>query len=191
MKVVSQTARLAALLSCFTLQAPYASGADKKPPADKNGGGDSSLVSGGIRGALADSPDAWLVSPGEAVAFQGQEGFNAQPMLRPRAVVPQIDILKPEPTADLKVAAPFAIQVQFRGQADAAIVPESFKVLYGALKLDITSRITKYVKVTAEGFTMDDARIPPGKHRLVLQIQDSKQRTVERELRVEVVTKPD
>jgi len=131
-------------------------------------------------------PDGWLVSASEAVEFHGQDGFNEPPMLRMRAVVPLIEILKPEPTADLKVTAPFAIQVQFRGQTDAEIVPDTFKVLYGSFKVDITSRITKFVKVTPEGFMLDNAKIPPGKHRLTLQVQDTKQRVAERELRVEV-----
>jgi hypothetical protein len=131
-------------------------------------------------------PDGWLVSASEALEFKGKDGFDEPPMLRMRAVVPLIEILKPEPTADLKVVAPFAIQVQFRSQADAEIVPDSFRVLYGAFKLDITSRITKFVKVTPDGFMLDNAKIPPGKHRLTLQVQDSKQRVAERELRVEV-----
>ncbi len=136
--------------------------------------------------ARANVPDGWLVSAAEALEFQGQEGFNEPPALRMRAVVPLIEIIKPEPVADLKVVAPFAIQVQFRSQADAEIVPDTFRVLYGAFKVDITSRITKFVKVTPEGFVLDNAKIPPGKHRLTLQVQDSKQRVAERELRVEV-----
>jgi hypothetical protein len=59
-------------------------------------------------------------------------------------------------------------------------------VLYGFLKLDITSRITQYVTVTPTGFALDNAKIPPGKHSLLLQVQDSKQRTAERELKLEV-----
>ena len=131
-------------------------------------------------------PKDWLVSPAEALSYQGENGFNEQPALRARAVVPQIDILKPEPAADLKVKAPFAIAVLFRAQSDAAIDPSTFKVMYGAMKFDITSRITKFVKVTREGFTLDNAQIPAGKHRLTLQVQDEKQRVAERELRVEV-----
>lgn len=148
----------------------------------------AALLAGGspLAQAADAAPDSWLVSPAEALAFQGQGGFDEPPALRMRAVVPLIEILKPEPTTDLKVVAPFAIQVQFRSQADAEIVPDTFKVMYGALKLDITSRITKYVKVTPEGFMLDNAKIPSGKHRLTLQVQDSKQRVAERELRVEV-----
>ena len=135
--------------------------------------------------AQAASTD-WLISPAEALSYQGEGGFNEQPALRARAVMPQIDILKPEPVADLKVKAPFAIAVLFKAQSDAAIDPSTFKVMYGALKFDITSRITKFVKVSPTGFSLDNAQIPVGKHRLTLQVQDEKQRVAERELRVEV-----
>lgn len=128
----------------------------------------------------------WLVTPAEALQFKGEEGYNEAPRLRPRGAVPLIDILKPESVPDLKVKAPFPIAVQFRGQSDAAIDPSTFKVMYGALKIDITERITKYVQVTAAGFSLDNARIPTGKHRLTLQVKDEKQRVAERELRVEV-----
>ncbi len=128
----------------------------------------------------------WLVSPAEAVSYQGEAGFNEPAPLRARALIPQIDILKPDPVSDLKVKAPFAISVLFKGQSDAAIDPATFKVMYGAMKFDITSRITKFVKVTPTGFSFDKAQIPVGKHRLILQVQDEKQRVAERELRVEV-----
>jgi len=130
------------------------------------------------------APRDWLISPAEALAYQGEGGFNEQPALRARSVVPQIDIIKPEPAVDLKVKAPFPISVLFKGQSDAAIDPSTFKVMYGALKFDITSRITKFVKVTPTGFSLDNAQIPVGKHRLTLQVQDEKQRVAERELRV-------
>ena len=97
-----------------------------------------------------------------------------------------IDVLKPEPVADLKVKAPFAITVLFKNQADAQIDPSTFKVMYGAFKINITDRITKFVKVTKDGFSLENAQIPVGKHRLTLQVQDEKQRVAERELRLEV-----
>ncbi|MCX7241718.1 MAG: hypothetical protein NTU86_14910 [Burkholderiales bacterium] len=145
-----------------------------------------SIGTGAKHVELAALPTGWLVSAEEARAFQGEEGYNEPPALRPRALVPLIDILKPEPSADTKVKAPFAIAVRFVGQADAAIDPATFKVLYGGFKIDITSRITKYVNVGKEGFSLDNANIPVGKHRLTLQVQDEKQRVAERELRVEV-----
>lgn len=135
---------------------------------------------------LGAVPDGWLVNAAEARAFKGEEGFLAEPALQPRALLPQIDILRPEPTADMKVKAPFAIAVQFKSQPDSSINPNTFKVMYGALKIDITSRITKFVKVTKEGFSLENAQIPSGKHRLTLQVQDELKRTAEREMRVEV-----
>ena len=128
----------------------------------------------------------WLISPTEAVMYQGEGGFDQHAPLRPRAFVPQIDILKPDPASDLKVKTPFAISVLFKGQSDSAIDPSTFKIMYGAMRFDITSRITKFIKVTPTGFSLDKAQIPAGKHRLTLQVQDEKQRVAERELRLEV-----
>ena len=58
--------------------------------------------------------------------------------------------------------------------------------MYGALKVDITQRVTRMVAVTKDGFTLEQAQFPPGKHRLTMQVQDGRQRVAERELRVEV-----
>ena len=40
--------------------------------------------------------------------------------------------------------------------------------------------------MTQDGFSLDNARVPPGRHRLTLQVLDGKQRVAERELRLEV-----
>ncbi len=130
--------------------------------------------------------DNWLVNADEALKFEGEAGFMAQPGLRARSVMPLIDILQPESVPDGKLKAPFAIAVAFRPQNDAAIDVNSFKVLYGGLKFDITSRLAQYTHITSDGFKLDNANIPKGKHRLTLQIQDTKQRLAERELRIEV-----
>ena len=130
--------------------------------------------------------DLWLVNPEEAQKFEGEAGFLAPPGLRARAVMPLIDILQPESMPDGKLKAPFAIAVAFRPQNDAPIDVGSFKVLYGGLKFDITSRLAQYTQINADGFKLDKANIPKGKHRLTLQIQDVKQRLAERELRIEV-----
>ena len=108
------------------------------------------------------------------------------PALRARALTPLIEVVKPAVSADNKVTAPFPSVVQFFGQQDAPILPDTFRVYYGAFKLDITDRIAKYVTVRPDGFTLDAANIPKGKHRLTLQVKDEKQRIAERELRLEV-----
>lgn len=58
--------------------------------------------------------------------------------------------------------------------------------MYGALKVAITGRVTKFVTVTKDGFSLDNARIPSGRHRLTLQVLDEKQRVAERALRLDV-----
>lgn len=145
-----------------------------------------SLAQGQRGASLPADAEAWLVSAAETIQFKGEEGFNEPPALRPRAPTPLIDVVKPAPAADLKVKAPFAISVLFKSLTDSPIDPSTFKVMYGALKLDITGRITKFVKVGKEGFSLENAQIPSGKHRLTLQVQDEKQRVAERELRFEV-----
>lgn len=128
-----------------------------------------------------------LVTPSEAVQYQGEAGW-AEPAseVRMRGASPSIEITTPTPQPDLKLKAPFGIAVQFQSLPDAAIVPSTFRVLYGALKFDITSRLAKFVQLTPTGFTLERAQIPAGRHRLVLQVQDEKQRVAERELRFEV-----
>jgi hypothetical protein len=156
----------------------------------------AAVLGGSVTVAIAQAPgsatkitanaELWLVLPQEAVDFQGQAGFDEPPALRPRTLNPAIDLIRPTPGADGKLASPFPIQVTFRGMSDAEIDPATFRVFYGALKIDITERIAGHVKITPAGFSLDQAKIPKGKHRLTLQIQDKKQRVAERELRIEV-----
>jgi hypothetical protein len=75
--------------------------------------------------------------------------------------------------------------VQFRSQPDSSMVPSTLKVFYGASRVDITSRIAGSARVTAQGFTASNLQVPPGKHLLVFQIEDDKQRVAEREFRFE------
>ena len=110
---------------------------------------------------LAPVPDGVLVTGAEASDFMGDAGFN-QVAPRTRSLVPAIEILLPQIGADRKVATAFPISVRFRSQADAAMVPSTLKVLYGASRVDITSRIVKPGQVTPEGFTSAQVQVPRG-----------------------------
>lgn len=118
-----------------------------------------------------------LISEQEAADSQA-----APPTLEARSVpvpgAPKIQLLAPDINA--AVPSPTRIQVKFEPGPAATINPESFKVRYGALKLDITSRITASAKVTAEGIDVSQAALPKGSHRLFIEIQDSQGRTAER-----------
>lgn len=141
---------------------------------------------GGIRGATEVVADGWLVSPNEAREFGGEEGFNEQPGPRRRGITPQLEIQKPQLPPGQKLKAPFALALSFPAPADAPADPSTFKVLYGAGRVDITARLVKSGQVTASGVVLDNAWLPPGKHRLILQVQDARQRLYQREWRVEV-----
>jgi len=145
----------------------------------------SPYAGGGIRGALAPVPDGVLVTGAEARDFMGEAGFNEAAPSRTRSLVPAIEILQPQPGADRKVATTFPISVRFRSQADTAMVPSTLKILYGANRVDITSRIVKPGQVTPQGFSAAQVQVPPGKHLLVFQIEDERQRVAEVELRFE------
>jgi hypothetical protein len=93
---------------------------------------------------------------------------------------PRINLLAPDLAGP--ISSPTRIQLKFEPTPPAAIRPESFRVRYGALRLDITARITAVSKVAPEGIDVAEAALPKGSHRLFLEIQDSLGRTGERVL---------
>ena len=98
---------------------------------------------------------------------------------------PFIKVVAPNMNAEA-LASPIRIELTFDTASDAHVVPDSFKVLYGLLKIDITSKIRPYAKINEHGLVADNAAIPTGSHRLFLQISDSAGRTAVRELRFTV-----
>jgi hypothetical protein len=97
---------------------------------------------------------------------------------------PQIDIVYPK--LDSPIASPTAIQLVFVPSASSAVRPESFNVLYGRLRVDITQRLTQVAKVTAEGVNIKEASLPKGTHRLLLSIEDQQGRQGAKSLDFEI-----
>ena len=121
----------------------------------------------------------WLVPPEEAQASQAAPQAltpRTAPVVTPGA--PRVNLLAPN--LSNTVPSPTRIQVRFEPTSPANIKPETFKVRYGAFKLDITGRITAASKVTAEGIDVAEAALPKGSHRLFIEIQDSMGRVGER-----------
>ena len=122
---------------------------------------------------------ALLVTEQEASASRDQpEPFRAKSLPVPDA--PKINVVTPSVAG--AVASPTRILVQFQPTAPALVRPETFKVLYGTFRIDITDRITASSKVTAEGIDVAQASLPKGSHKLYLEIQDSAGRKGERPL---------
>jgi hypothetical protein len=84
---------------------------------------------------------------------------------------PAIEIVRPV-VKEGKVASPVAIEVRFKPVAGKSIDPASFKLYYGAFKIDVTDRLLKTAKVTSSGFSIDKVDIPAGSHRLVMRVGD-------------------
>lgn len=140
-------------------------------------------------GAAEIQAAEWLVTPQEMTREQEllASGQTPPPPLRRRAVAdgPELALLKPVSLSQ-PLKAPFPINLAFKPKDGAQVVPESFRALYGAFRLDITDRIVKHAKVGANGIDLDKAEIPSGSHRLVLQVRDDKNRLGETEIRFSV-----
>lgn len=117
--------------------------------------------------------------------------LEAPPEIRPRQAVgpkanaPGIRVISPT-TAGTTVAAPLRIEVAFTPTPGTRIVPSSFRVLYGLLKIDLTDRLRRHATVTESGVVVDRAVVPDGQHRLILQVADDQGNTAEQELRIRV-----
>jgi len=87
---------------------------------------------------------------------------------------PTIVVRRPEKLDDL--ANPVTMELVFEPAADAEINPKSFKVYYGALRLDITERVLAKGTVDREGGSIKDMPLEPGSYQLAVFISDTKKR---------------
>jgi hypothetical protein len=135
----------------------------------------------GMKAALAD-PFALVTQ--EEVRAEAQARIPEPPRTRglPAPEAPKIHVLQPV-ISGAYLQNPIRIELQFSSAPDAEIDPGSFRAYYGFLRIDLTGRIVKSVRVAKSGLKVENAEIPPGSHRLFLRIADSKERTTETELR--------
>ena len=97
---------------------------------------------------------------------------------------PQIEVVHPK--LDAPVSSPTPIQLTFIPSATSAVRPETFKVLYGRLRIDITQRLVRVAKVTSEGVNVKEASLPKGVHRLWLSVEDMQGREGSKSLDFEI-----
>ena len=88
------------------------------------------------------------------------------------------------------VPAPLRIELSFAAAPGARIVPASFRVQYGVLKIDLTERLRRFATVTESGVLVERAQVPEGQHRLIMQVADDQGNTAEQELRIRVGAAP-
>ncbi len=110
-----------------------------------------------------------LISAAEVEQYKGDVNENITIPLA--GDEPAIEIVRPV-VKEGKVASPVAIEVRFKPVSGKTIDPASFKLYYGAFKIDETDRLLKTAKITPNGFSIDKVDIPAGSHRLVMKVAD-------------------
>lgn len=130
------------------------------------------LVVTSLTGA-ASAQSFVLVTEQEAAASRAAGGM-INPRLTSQAGAPRIEVLVPDVTKP--VGAPTSIEVKFVTTAPAEPRPESFRVLYGAFRIDITQRLLGVANVTKEGIKVNGANLPFGRHQLALTLADTQGR---------------
>lgn len=140
---------------------------------------------------LAQAAPFTLISDDEAQreASAAAKAVPAAP--RPRSMplplrdTPAIEVLAPVPEG-VTVSSPLRLEIAFKAAADARIVPASFRLLYGVLKIDLTERLQRQARLDETGVLIEEAAVPQGTHRVIVRVADDKGRLAERELLIRV-----
>jgi hypothetical protein len=125
-----------------------------------------------------------LVSPAEALR---DRAAAEPPAMRstPRPGAPTIELLAPEEEKPLK--SPMDIRLRWAAEPSAEIDTASVRVRYGRLGIDVTDRVLGSASVTPQGIDAPDAKLPPGEHRLTVEVADSRRRVASRQFVVQVI----
>ncbi|MBC7956452.1 MAG: hypothetical protein H7Y33_11360 [Cytophagales bacterium] len=127
-----------------------------------------------------------LVSKSEAMSDAAAPEVFAKGL--PVLGAPNIDLVSPDVKKPLTGAV--NIVVRWAATDGATIDLSTFKVLYGRLRIDVTQRLAGHAKVTATGLEAQNASLPEGSHRLMIQIADNQKRLAQHEVLLEVAAKP-
>lgn len=139
---------------------------------------------------LAQAAPFTLISDAEAQRETSAAASLPPAAPRPRSLppprqAPAIEVLAPVPEG-VTVTSPLRLEIAFKAPADARIVPASFRLLYGVLKLDLTERLQRHARLTEDGVLIEEAAVPQGTHRVIVRVADDKGRLAERELLIRV-----
>lgn len=107
------------------------------------------------------------------------------PRFTPEPGAPRILVEAPKLNSSLP--SPIAMKLKFQAADGTSIRPETFKVRYGSLRIDITARITGSTTVTTEGLEISQAALPKGKHKIIIAVEDAVGRLNERQLQFEII----
>ena len=87
---------------------------------------------------------------------------------------PLIHLLSPEDLS-IPLASPIDLEVRFEALAGAQVDPESIRFKYRKVGgwWNITDRILRHATPSADGLNVQGAKLPSGKHRIMLEIKDT------------------
>ena len=129
-----------------------------------------------IVGAIASScfgvhrASAWSLVTGQQLQRENAAPHEQAASARARSGAPTIRIEEPDTTKPIK--SPVKIHLRFHAAANARIEVNTFRVRYGFLGIDITSRILAHARPTRSGVFVENAELPRGQHRVTVQIAD-------------------
>lgn len=139
--------------------------------------------------ACAVQASAWVTEDDARREAEFQQVTPLKPD-RTRAIspvdveAPLIEVIRPNPLNNLSL--PFAVELRFSSRSGAPIDPNSLRVSYGFMRVDLTERIRKSATVTAEGLRAESVEIPKGKHRLNVTVADTVGHVGEKEIQFSV-----
>ncbi|MFY7974661.1 MAG: hypothetical protein ACOVOT_09575, partial [Rubrivivax sp.] len=122
-------------------------------------------------------------------AREAEAEGRIQPPVRTRGLRPQapaIQVIAPQAAGDTAVPMPLRLEFGFTAAPGARIVPGSFRLLYGMLRIDLTERLRPHATVNERGVLVERALMPPGNHRMWVQVGDDQGNLGEQELRFRI-----
>jgi hypothetical protein len=137
----------------------------------------------------AGSP--WLLTERQAAREQAWRRDNGvaedarPPTDSTRSLAPVIRLIAPaEDVAEIQ--PPLNFEIAFDTSADAHVLPDTLRVSYGFLKVDLTAQWRKLASISSRGLVIRNVSVPGGTHWFVIRITDDRGRTAERGIRVRV-----
>lgn len=81
------------------------------------------------------------------------------------------------------LTSPFDIDIRFVPEPGSRVRPDTLRILYGWMAVDITDRVRQWgTTISAQGITAKGATVPSGHHTLTLQVADDRERVGKTEL---------
>jgi hypothetical protein len=156
----------------------------------------AALVAGSFAAEPAAAPTFDLFTGGEAAAWSSTQpkasDFSTRDLRDESGTptcqsTPNNDADNPKirilaPPLGKALTSPLDIDVQFVPAGSTPIRPETLRICYvGMSAMDITKRVTDRFAVSQQGVHVSGAKLPQGRHRLVILIADERGRLARRE----------